>query len=67
MARPGALDDDFAGSGIHMTHVITVTGQGGENKFYVSEQGISEFQAFSAEFWGWKWGPTQPATSRRKK
>lgn len=67
MARPGALDGDFAGSGIHMTHLITVTGQGGENKFYVSQQSISEFQAFSAEFWGWKWGPTQPTTSRRRK
>lgn len=67
MARPGALDDDFAGSGIHMTHIITVTGQGGENKFYVSEQTIGEFQAFSAEFWGWKWGPAQPTKRVRKR
>jgi len=67
MARPGALDDDFAGSGIHMTHVITLRSQTGEEKFYVSAQSVSEFQTYAAEFWGWKWGNAEPVNKQKRK
>jgi len=65
MGRPGALDDNFAASGIHMTNIITLS-SGKEAKFYVSTDAVNAFRAYSAEFWGWKW-ETRVPTKRRVK
>jgi len=66
MAKPGALDNAFRDSGVHMTHIITLAGRAGETRFYVSAESANVFRTYTTEFWNWKWGNLEPAKGKKK-
>ncbi len=59
---PGKLDDDFQGSGLHLTHKLNIPGLG---DFDLTRQGHDGFRSYVTRVWGWQWTPT--GTGKKKK
>lgn len=66
LAIPGGMDKDFRGSGLHITHRMSVSGGGMEAMFYTSDASMNAFMAYTTEFWNAKWEWTSAKRSRRK-